>query len=128
MNATGYRRGAAHVSKAKTALLAFGLSLLLATAFVLPILLSSGLVDAIGPLARHYCPETGKLAPRYWQSRSSRPLTPEACLDAKGERIEDPATHTYIVRTLSLAGLILLFPLFYGLLRLAGSSIRRRNR
>lgn len=87
-------------------------TMLVSLVFLMPVTLQLDLVGRIPPVAHAFCPESGQLAPRYFSS-SSGPSDPSewvACLDAKGERIQDWGRHQTI--TFSIAGLwmVLLFP------------------
>lgn len=100
-------------------------TMLVSLAFLMPVTLQFRLVEQIPPLVHVLCPESGQLAPRYFSSSAGRsdPSDWVACLDAKGERIEDWGRHQTI--TLSIAGswMGLLFPVvFLAVRQLFGST------
>ncbi|WP_342362257.1 hypothetical protein [Terrarubrum flagellatum] len=102
-------------NRMKACAFALFISLVIGFAFFTPLTLQGGVIDRITPLARLICPETGKFAPRYWQSRrASGPHTWEACLDSQGKRIEDRTMHLMLVNGLGFFWTALLFiPLFW---------------
>lgn len=105
---------------------------LLSAAFLTPMTLHLRITDSIGPVARHFCPETGLLAPRYFSSRSSSsgPESWLACLDESGQRIERLDVHQKIVWTHIGLWFALTFPLVLPIaLRLfwiTGPTLKRR--
>ena len=91
---------------------------LISLAFCMPATLQSGILDRMDPIARYFCPDTGKLAPRYWHGRSVKenPDHWEACLDQEGNRIISASTHRSIVFTVAGFWFILTVPLMFTLL------------
>ncbi len=81
----------------KAALAALGLSLVLAMSFCWPLTSQSGLLNSTGPIIRYFCPESGRLAPAYYSSRTHRDFAMETCLDRNGERIYDRSRHKTIM-------------------------------
>lgn len=101
--------------RAKAAALALLLALVMGFAMAMPLTLHLRLPDRVEFVARHFCPETGVMAQRYYSPRSSRRSLQVACLDSNGDRIEDSATHGYIVRTIGFAWSAALWLLFYSI-------------
>jgi hypothetical protein len=91
------RRRPMKAPRAKAALVALGLSLLLAMSFCWPITSQSGLLNSTGPVIRYLCPESGRLAPAIYSSRTHRDFAMETCLDRNGERIYDRSLHKAIM-------------------------------
>ena len=98
----------------KAGLFALALALALGLSMIAPIILSSGVINHLPPLARLYCPESGRLAPAHYAPRSTDQYEPYACLDLNGKRIEDPQIHQLIRWTVDAAAIAMLFfPAFF---------------
>ncbi|MBM3528150.1 MAG: hypothetical protein FJX62_08660 [Alphaproteobacteria bacterium] len=97
--------------------LALGLALLLGGAFMMPMTLYFHWIDRVPGVSQAFCPESGRIAPRHYQSRTSRPHRPVVCLDVDGRRVEGWSTHNAIVRTVWAFWTLMLAPLFYFMLR-----------
>lgn len=105
----------------KAGVAALLLSLLVGFAFAMPVTLHVNLPGRIEIVARYFCPETGKFAPRYFSRRGAR----EACLDSNGKRIEDRATHNKIIGTIGFLWTLILFAPVYLIFRALFSPAAR---
>jgi hypothetical protein len=104
------------------------LSLLLAGAMFWPITSQKGWVNHTGPVIRHFCPESGRLGPAHYSSRTRPELAMETCLDRNGARIYDKAVHNRIFGTVVAFWTIVLLGAFFPILRLLfvhGREVRR---
>jgi hypothetical protein len=121
------RRSAREVN-IKAGLAALLFAALISTAFLMPVIMSSGIINRIPPLARFYCPDSGQLAPVHYSPSSSNSFVPYACLGLDGKRIEDPATHRLIRWSVDLASIAVLFPIAFLAARpiICGMRIRKR--
>lgn len=100
----------------------------ISVAFLAPVTLQAGLLDRIEPVARFFCPETGKFAPRYWHGRTPGNNSDnwEACLDSEGKRINSAETHRAIVFSVAGVWFLVAAPLTFT--ALGRVSTRRRKR
>jgi hypothetical protein len=107
-------------------LAALALGALLAGPLMTSITLDLYWIDHVPGAARYFCPESGKIAPRYFAPRSSRPQTPLACLDGQGRRMDTflpdgtrdstPPIHRQMIFTIWAVWTLLLLPFTYPLM------------
>jgi len=94
---------------------------LLAGPLITSITLDLYWIDRVPGAARSFCPESGKIARRYYAPRGSRNQTPLVGLDAKGRRMDTfsadgrrvstPPIHLQMICTIWAVWTLLLLPL-----------------